>query len=103
MYRYRTPQRITNSSSVRKKFPTSVCQPSTSSTRKTLQHLWLDLNKLLGAAGAADVADVAAADAASGLADAVLEVVVVVVAVVAVAAAAAAGDVAAVSRRDLLN
>jgi len=106
MYRYRTPQRITNSSSVRKKSPTLVCQPSTSSTRKTLQHLWLDLNKLLGAAGAADVADVAAADAASVLADAVLEVVVVVlvvVAVVAVVAAAAAGDVAAGSRRDFLN
>jgi hypothetical protein len=100
MYRYRTPQRITNSSSVRKKSPTLVCQPSTSSTRKTLQHLWLDLNKLLGAAGAADVADVAAADAASGLADAVLEVVVVVVVVVA---AAAAGDVAARSRRDFFE
>ena len=95
MCRRRTPQRITNSSSVRKKSLTLVCQPSTSSTRKTLQHLWLDLNKLLGAAGAADVADVAAADAASGLADAVLEVVVVVVVVVAVVAAAAAGDVAA--------
>jgi hypothetical protein len=95
MRRRRIPQRITNSSSVRKKSLTLVCQPSTSSTRKTLQHLWLDLNKLLGAAGA-DVADVAAADAASGLADAVLEVVVVVVvvvAVVAVVAAAAAGDV----------
>jgi hypothetical protein len=74
MCRRRTPQRITNSSSVRKKSLTLVCQPSTSSTRKTLQHLWLDLNKLLGAAGAADVADVAAADAAStsGIADAVL-------------------------------
>jgi hypothetical protein len=101
MRRRRTPRRITNSSSVRKKSLTLVCQPSTSSTKKTLQHLWLDLNKLLGVAGAADVADVAAADAASGLADAVLEAVVAVVAVVvvvvvvAVVAAAAAGDVAA--------
>jgi hypothetical protein len=64
--RCRTLQRITNSSSVRKKFPTSVCRHSTSSTRKTVQHLWLDLKKSLGAA----VADVAAADAASALADA---------------------------------
>ena len=95
MCRRRTPQRITKSSWVRKKSPTLVCQPSTSSTRKTLQHLWLDLNKLLGAAGAADVADVAAADSASALADAAGEAAGDVVAVVA---AAAAGDVAAGSR-----
>ena len=112
MCRCRTPQRITNSSSVRKKFPTSVCRRSTSSTRKTLRHLWLDLNKLLGAAGAADVA---AADAASGLADvastsstaadAAGEAAGAVVGVEAVGAvaAAAAGDVAAGGRRDFLN
>src|SRR5215471_11995422 len=96
MCRCRTLQRITNSSSVRKKFPTSVCRHSTSSTRKTLQHLWLVLRKLPGAADA----DVAAADVASALADAVGEAVVVVVAVVDVAIA---GDVAAGSRRDFLN
>ena len=96
MCRYRTLQRITNSSSVRKKFPTSVCRHSTSSTGKTLQHLWLDLNKLLGAAGV----DVGAADAASALADAVGGVAGAVVAVVA---AAIAGDVAAGSRHDFLN
>src|SRR6516225_2056152 len=90
--RCRTLQCITNSSSVRKKFPTSVCRHSTSSTGKTLQHLWLDLNKLLGAAGV----DVEAADAASALADAVGEAAGAVVAVVA---AAIAGDVAAGSRR----
>ena len=65
----------------------SVCRRSTSSTRKTPQHLLLDLKKLLGAA---DV-DVTAADAASALADAVGEA--------ARAVAAAAGDVAAGSRR----
>src|SRR5262249_44114715 len=92
----RTLHRITNSSSVRKKFPTSVCRHSTSSTGKTLQHLWLDLNKLLGAAGV----DVGAADAAYALADAVGEAAG---AVVAVGAAAIAGDVAAGSRRDFLN
>jgi hypothetical protein len=77
---------------VRKKFPTSVCRRSTSSTRKTLRHLWLDLNKLLGAADA----DVAAADAASALADAAGEAAGAVVGVAAVGAvaAAAAGDVA---------
>src|SRR5215831_218498 len=102
MCRCRTLHRITNSSSVRKKFPTSVCRHSTCSTRKTLQHLWLDLNKLLGAAGV----DVGAADAASALADAVGEAAVAAVAVeavVAVVAAAVAGDVAAGSRRDFLN
>ena len=95
MCRCRTPQRITNSSSVRKKFPTSVCRRSTSSTRKPLRHLWLDLNKLLGAADA-DVAaaGAVAADAAGGGA---------VAAVVVVVAAAAAGDVAAGRRRDFLN
>ena len=93
MCRRKTPQRITNSSSVRKKFPTSVWRHSTSSTGKTLQHLWLDLNKLLGAAGV----DVGAAEAASALADAVGE------AAGAVVAAAIAGDVAAGSRRDFLN
>ena len=50
MCRCRTQQRITNSSSVRKKFPMSVCRRSTSSTRKTPLHLLLDLKKLLGAA-----------------------------------------------------
>jgi hypothetical protein len=95
MCRCRTPQPITSSSLVRKKFPTSVCRHSTSSTRKTLQNLWLDLKKSLGAAGA----DVAAADAASAVADAVGEAVVAV----AVVAAAIAGDVAAGSRRDFLN
>jgi hypothetical protein len=99
MCRCRTPQRITNSSSVRKKFPTSVCRRSTSSTRKTLRHLWLDLNKLLGAADA----DVAAADAASALADAAGEAAGAVAAVVVAVAAAAAGDVAAGRRRDFLN
>ena len=96
MCRCRTLQCITNSSSVRKKFPTSVCRHSTSSTGKTLQHLWLDLNKLLGAAGV----DVGAADAASALADAVGEAAGAAGAVVA---AAIAGDVAAGSRRDFLN
>ena len=96
MCRCRTLQRITNSSSVRTKFPTSVCRHSTSSTGKTLQHLWLDLNKLLGAAGV----DVGAADAASALADAVGEAAGAAGAVVA---AAIAGDVAAGSRRDFLN
>ena len=96
MCRCRTLQRITNSSSVRKKFPTSVCRHSTSSTRKTLQHLWLDSKKLPGVAGA----DVAAADAASALADAVGEAAGAAGAVVA---AAIAGDVAAGSRRDFLN
>ena len=61
----------------------SVCRRSTSSTRKTPQHLLLDLKKLLGAA---DV-DVTAADAASALADAVGEAARAVV--------AAAGDVTA--------
>ena len=65
----------------------SVCRRSTSSTRKTPQHLLLDLKKLLGAA---DV-DVTAADAAFALADAVGEAARAVV--------AAAGDVAAGSRR----
>ena len=37
MCRCRTPQRITNSSSVRKRFPTSACRPSMSSTRRTTQ------------------------------------------------------------------
>src|ERR1700751_320520 len=96
MCRCRTPQRITNSSSVRKKFPTSVCRRSTSSTRKTLRHLWLDLNKLLGAADA----DVAAADGASALAHAAGEAAGAVVVAVA---AAAAGDVAPGRRRDFLN
>ena len=68
----------------------SVCRRSTSSTRKTPQHLLLDLKKLLGAA---DV-DVTAADAASALADAVGEAARAVAAVVA-----AAGDVAAGSGR----
>ena len=68
----------------------SVCPRSTSSTRKTSQHLLLDLKKLLGAA---DV-DVTAADAASALADAVGEAARAVADVVA-----AAGDVAAGSRR----
>jgi TIR domain len=90
---HRNPSR--DSSLVRKKFPTSVCRHSTSSIRKTLQNLWLDLKKSLGAAGA----DVAAADAASAIADAVGEAVVAV----AVVAAAIAGDVAAGSRRDFLN
>jgi hypothetical protein len=75
---------------VKKKFPTSVCRRSTSSTRKTPLHLLLDLKKLLGAA---DV-DVTAADAASALADAVGEAARAVA-----AAVAAAGDVAAGSRR----
>ena len=94
MCRCRTLQRITDSSSVRKKFPTSVCRHSTSSTGKTLQHLWLDLNKLHGAAGADVVAvDAVAADAAGEAAGAAA----------AAEAAAIAGDVAAGSRRDFLN
>ena len=94
MCRCRRLQRITDSSSVRKKFPTSVCRHSTSSTGKTLQHLWLDLNKLHGAAGADVVAvDAVAADAAGEAAGAAA----------AAEAAAIAGDVAAGSRRDFLN
>src|SRR5262249_14407630 len=97
--RSRKLQHITNSSSVRKKFPTSVCRHSTSSIGKTLQHLWLDLNKLLGAAAV----DVAALDAAFARVDGGGGAAWGdVVAVVAVVAAAIAG-VAAGSRRDFLN
>src|SRR5262249_15618488 len=83
----RTPQPITNTSSVRKKFPTLACRPSTSLTRRTTQCLG-SAKKSLGVAGAAAVAADSTAAGAVGEAAG------------AVAAAVAVAGVAAGDRRD---
>jgi hypothetical protein len=89
MCRCRIPQRITNSSSVRKKSPTSACRPSTSSTRRTTQRSRLAYRRpTTGVVGAVDVHVAAGAGGEA------------VVAAGAVAVAARPGDAAAGARRD---
>jgi len=89
MCRCRTPQPITNSSSVRKKFPTSAWRRSMSSTRRTPESCSSANSSLGEAVAAAAAAAAAAADApSSGPA-----------AAAAAAAAVGRGDVAASARR----
>ena len=89
MCRCRTPQRITNSSPVRKKSPTSACRPSTSSTRRTTQRSRLAYRRpTTGVVGAVDVHVAAGAGGEA------------VVAAGAAAVVACPGDAAACARRD---
>jgi hypothetical protein len=74
MCRRRPPRRSTNSSSVRRKFPTSACRPSMCSTRKALRQP-KSATSSPGAAAVA-VAGVAVADAAGEAAAAVVAAVV---------------------------